>query len=83
MHKMLFLVVILAFTLSAPANNKLGQVPVFNFLRRGYPNDYNTSIYSDYLYVKNTSSAFHYVFVESANGAGNKDPVISWLNGGL
>jgi|LakMenEpi03Aug12_release.lakeMendotaPanAssembly.Ray.scaffolds.fasta_scaffold520430_2 ABC-type branched-subunit amino acid transport system permease subunit len=34
MYKMLFLVAILALTLAAPANDKLSQVPVLNFLRR-------------------------------------------------
>jgi hypothetical protein len=49
---------------------------------QGYPDTYNTSVYSGYLDVKNPNRSLHYVFVESANGAGNKDPVTLWLNGG-
>lgn len=48
----------------------------------GFDADYNTSIYSGYLDVKNPNRSLHYVFVESVKGANNNDPVTLWLNGG-
>jgi hypothetical protein len=49
---------------------------------KGYPKDYNTSVYTGYLDLNSPDRAMHYVFVESVNGANNKDPVTLWLNGG-
>lgn len=44
--------------------------------------DFNTSVYSGYLNTSSTDRQLHYVFVESAKGKNNKDPVTLWLNGG-
>ena len=49
---------------------------------QGFPDSYSTAVYSGYLDVKNANRSLHYLFVESAGGAGNKDPVTLWLNGG-
>lgn len=59
-----------------------GQNTSTILITKGYPSDYNTSIYTGYLDVKSQERAIHYVFVESINGANNKDPVTLWLNGG-
>jgi len=49
---------------------------------KGYPADFNTSIYSGYLDLQNNNRSAHYLFVESINGANNREPLTLWLNGG-
>jgi serine carboxypeptidase-like clade 2 len=51
-------------------------------LTQGYPPSFNTSAYSGYLSTLSPNRSLHYVFLESANGKGNNDPVTLWLNGG-
>lgn len=49
---------------------------------QGYPQSFNTSVYSGYLDVRNLNKKLHYVFLESIRGNSNRDPVTLWLNGG-
>ena len=82
MNKIVILSLALALIYAAPGSDKMTKIPVLNWLLKGYPADYNTSIYSGYLDVKNPNRSLHYVFVESINGLNNKDPLTLWLNGG-
>jgi len=75
----LFLITLIAIlavvSFAAPVRDLVKHVP-------GYPEDYPTKIYSGYLDTDSEDRKLHYVFVESKNGDGNKDPVTLWLNGG-
>jgi hypothetical protein len=54
--KTIIIVCLLALSLSAPAADKMNQVP-------GYPTDYNTSVYTGYLDTNSPNRSIHYVFV--------------------
>jgi len=73
--RVLLIASLLAIIRCAPREDIMPLVP-------GYPKTFNTSVYSGYLSTGNASRELHYVFVESVNGANNKDPVTLWLNGG-
>lgn len=73
--KILITLCIVAVALAAVDKDIVSKVP-------GYPEDFNTSVYSGYLTLGSPNRGIHYVFVESQKGKGNKDPVTLWMNGG-
>ena len=84
MMKEIILALVVCSALSAPSADKMKTVPVNHFSYQGYPNEFlsKSAVYSGYLDLQNVNRSAHYVFVESANGANNKDPLTLWLNGG-
>lgn len=46
----------------------------------GFGPDFSTDIYAGYLKTTNNSYT-HYIFVESAKGRSNNDPITLWMNG--
>jgi hypothetical protein len=81
-NKLLLFILAILLTLQAPLSDKMPKVPVLPSLFKGYPDNFNTSVYTGYLDLKTTERGAHYLFVESVKGEKNKDPVTLWLNGG-
>ena len=81
-NKLLILIAVILLTLQAPLSDKMSKVPVPTILIKGYPDTFNTNVYTGYLDLKTTERGAHYVFVESVKGEKNNDPVTLWLNGG-
>lgn len=81
--KILITFALLTLALAAVDTDIIPRVPVpISPNMQGYPETFNTSVWSGYLDVKNSNRSVHYVFLESIKGRNNSDPVTLWLNGG-
>lgn len=61
--KILIMVAIASVAWAAVDSDLIPKVPVPLHVIQGYPDSFNTSVYSGYLDVQNSNRSMHYVFV--------------------